>query len=350
MENEMMSQEIRYHKVSVILLNYNGEKLAPLWESLFNIDYDNYEIIFVDNGSIDGSLNHFRKLQAKYSHIDTKVVKIPKNVGYSKANNYGKQRATGKYIVLLSNDIEVTPDWMKNMIQAFEMHPKLAIAQSNLHYLYDRKMRDYQCNNIDVLGFCHVAPLEEEVEEVFYSEGAVMFIRRSVLNEVGGLFDKDNFMFEEDIDLCWRVRLRGYKVGVVKSSIAYHARGGTVPGVVMKTDPFYVHLTTRNKIATYFKNFGTKNLIKYLPLVISVAFAKGLWLIAKGKLDGGLATFRGVGAFLKRLRKNFSKRIFHQSLRKVPDSEALNMVFPIGYAILGGLQAMTKVRKEWVKK
>src|SRR3989442_12698256 len=95
-----------------------------------------------------------------------------------------------------------------------------------------------------------------------------MFIKREALMKAGGLFDPDYIMFDEDIDFCWRVRLMGYKICVVPTSKAYHARGGTVSGVLIKTQPFFIFTNTRNQLMTVYKNYETENLLKFLPLTL----------------------------------------------------------------------------------
>lgn len=333
--------------VSIVLLNYNGEKFKNIWRSIFNIDYPNYEIIFVDNGSKDKSFSSFLEISKNYS-LTIKSVSLKENIGYSKANNIGISYTNGEYVVLLSNDIEVERNWLANMIKVLNTDKQIAVAQSAMYSLYNKENRDYQCNYIDVLGFCHRPSLLKEVEEVFYSEGAVMFIRKKVIDEVGGLFDSDYFMFDEDIDFCWRVRLKGYKVCVVSSSKVYHARGGTVEGIIMKTNPFYVYLITRNKIATFFKNLDFNNLLKYMPLVLFFNFVKGIWLIHKNKREAGIACFKGITSFLFDLSKNIKKRKISQSLRSVSDDEIFKYVYPLNKSIKNLLESANKISNEWL--
>lgn len=337
----------KYPLVSIILLNYNGERFSKLWRSIFEINnYPNYEIIFIDNGSRDGSLELFVNLSKNYKRVKTKIIRLENNIGYSKANNLGVTHTRGKYVVLLSNDIEVDNDWLINMIKVFENDESIAVAQSAMYSLYDKNQRDYQCNHIDAFGFCHPPRLSNDVEEVFYSEGAVMFIRKSVIDKVGGLFDEDYFMFDEDIDFCWRVRLRGYKVCVVPSSKVYHARGGTVQGVFMKTDPFYVFLIARNKLATFFKNLELKNLIKYfLPLVMAASL-KGIWLIYKGRKNAGVGCFKGILAFLRELPRNYHKRKIVRAMSVVSDKEVLKYMYPLHLAIADVLRVLKKLSEE----
>ena len=331
--------------VSIVLLNYNGSRFANLWSSLFTLDYPSYEIIFVDNGSSDSSLSSFERLAKSYPNLATKTVRLEINVGYSKGNNIGLEHAFGEYVVLLSNDIAVSPDWLKNMIRYLDSAPKTAIAQSMMFSLSTRDQPDMMWNYINVLGFNHRFEPSGEVKEVFYSEGAVMFIRRSVLREVGELFDPDYFMLDEDIDLCWRVRLKGMNVVVVPDSIVYHERGGTVQGAITKLDPKYARTNARNRLATLFKNYEASNVIKYVPLTMGLELVKGMWLIKKGWKNSGIACFKGVWQFAIDIPALTRKRAFVQSLRTVPDRDITKLMPGPADAIRSLLFYSNKVRE-----
>jgi GT2 family glycosyltransferase len=319
--------------VSVILLNYNGAKFASLWESFFKLDYPCYEIIFIDNGSHDNSNKFFIQLCKKYPLIPVKLVTITKNVGYSKANNIGLRYANGKYVFLVSNDVEVDKNWIKSMITVFESDCTIGVAQSMMYSLIDKRKFDLMWNNLDVIGFNHLFVPSGGVDEVFYSEGAAMFIRIDAIKKAGGLFDEDYFMFFEDVDFCWRVRLNGYKVVVVPSSIAYHLRGGTVTGVVMKTDPFYMRRNTCNRLSTLFKNYNLFNVIKYLPLSVLFEILTGLWLLSKRRCRLGLACLQGILLFVLKIPNLIKKRVNVQRNRKISDESILQIMLPLSKAL-----------------
>ncbi|MEM3335894.1 MAG: glycosyltransferase family 2 protein [Candidatus Aenigmatarchaeota archaeon] len=319
--------------VSIILLNYNGSRFSSLWKSLFSIDYPNYEIIFVDNGSKDMSHKLFRNIACKHPNIKSKIIRLKENVGYSKANNIGVKKASGDYIVLLSNDIEVDKYWLKNAIEFLEKNEDVAVAQSLMFNINDRKKVDAMSNYIDRVGFNYSNSEDYKNRnkpfEVFYAEGAVMLIKKKILKEVGGLFDEEYFMLFEDVDFCWRVHLSGYKVFVIPSSRVYHVRGGTVSGTTIKLNPHYVLTNTRNRLTTLFKNYGAKNLIKYLPISLGLELLKGLWLIRIGKIKSGIAAFCGIFSFFLKIPRAYKKRRVAQSLRIVSDDEIIKEFIPI---------------------
>lgn len=335
-------------RVSVVLLNFNGKRWAELWRSVFEVDYGNFEVIFVDNGSSDDSIMEFARIAGAYPHVDIEIVELEENVGYSKGNDIGFERATGKYVVMLSNDIEVDRQWMRTMVDFLNDNPDVAIAQSRLYNLYQKDKLDFQCNLVDGFGFCHrIGDDGHTPVQVFYSEGAVMFTRKEVVEKAGGLFDPDYFMFDEDIDVCWRVQLLGYKVFVVPKSIVYHARGGTVEGVIMKTDPFYVALIVRNKLLTFYKNLESHNLVRFIPMVMAGTLAKSAFLAVKGKRDAAGACINGMTQFIDMVGKTRPKRKMIQQMRKVHDSTLLRNFYGTGQAMRDILISSSGLSKEW---
>ena len=318
--------------VSIILLNYNGIKYVDLWNSVLKQDYDNYEIIFVDNGSVDGSADVF-KARLRENDPPVEFLRLPKNVGYSKANDLGLELTKGKYVVLLSNDIEVQSTWLRNMVDHLESNPEIGVAQSMMFSIFNREVPDKMGNYIDVLGFNYPFVPTGEVKEVFYSEGAVMFIRRELIEKAGGLFDEDFFMFFEDVDFCWRIRLLGYNIVVVPSSIVYHVRGGTVPGVLVKNDRFYASKNCRNRLVTLFKNFDSPRMLIYVPISATMETILGIWLILMGKKGMGEATIEGVWQFLRSIPALSRKRRAIQRSRVVSDAMLMKNIVPMRGAI-----------------
>ena len=115
-------------KVSIIIINYNGkELLEKCLESLFKVDYDNFEIILVDNNSTDGTMEFVTK---NYPSII--IIKLDSNKGFAEPNNIGSKIAKGEYLLFLNNDTVVTPDFISKMIKVVENDKKIGICQSLL--------------------------------------------------------------------------------------------------------------------------------------------------------------------------------------------------------------------------
>src|SRR5260370_10043131 len=188
---------------SIVLLNFNGRRFVKdCMSSVFELDYPSYEVILVDNGSSDGSVELLKEQAKDCSKVPLRIIRNQTNLGYSIANNQGVEASTGDYVILLSNDIRVDRDWLSSMIRVMEDRKDIGVAQSQMFSLYSPDIPDPQGNCLDVLGLSHRFVPSPVIKEVFYSEGACMFIKRNVLREAGGLFDKDYTMFGEDIDFC----------------------------------------------------------------------------------------------------------------------------------------------------
>ncbi len=322
-------------KVSVVLLNYNGLRhLEQCMLSVLRTDYPNWELVFVDNGSSDGSDAAFLSEARRVLAERLVFVKIEENIGYSRANNAGLERCSGGIVVLLSNDIEVSTDWLARGVEFFAdpRNHDVMVAEAWLRSLSDHQTQDPMGNFVDAIGFCHPFVGDLAATEVFYSEGAVMFIRREVLDSTRGLFDGDYFMFYEDIDFCWRARLAGYRCAVIPSARAFHMRGGTVRGVIMKTDPRYVYFNTRNRLATLYKNYGLASMVVYLPLSIAAELVVAFVLYGR-QPETARAKLSGIAQFVRELPQWTRKRRAVQQNRRVGDLAILRAMTPLSEGV-----------------
>jgi GT2 family glycosyltransferase len=344
--------DLDYPSVSIVLLNYNGLRFVEYWRTLFSLDYpkSKYEIVFVDNGSTDGSDSCFSEMATQSPEVNISVVKLKKNCGYSKANNIGASKAKSNYIVLLSNDIRVSRDWLRKAINILELDKQIGVAQSMMYMLEDQSKPDKMGNYIDVFGLNYPFSFINETKEVFYSEGAVMFIRRNVLILTDGLFDETYFMFYEDVDFCWRARLMGFKVVVLRDSIVYHKRGGTVSGTLMKLDPLYVFTNTRNRLKTLLKNYSTKNAAMFIPGAMAIEVGKASFLVANGKVQAGLSCFSGILSFFFGLLDTMKRRAIVQSRRSVSDEEIMKLMIPAEEVLGHVFKNVRKLQNEWKEK
>jgi len=318
-------------KVTLIVLNHNslnkfGEEAYKYLESIVNTEYDNLEIVIVDNGSTDGSIDEIEKRFENLNNV--KIVRSRANLGYAGGNNLGfKLYGRGsKYVAFINNDVEVESDWLKKIIEVMENDPKIAAAQPKILQLKRRELIDSLGGLIDRLGraydlFHNLGDKKNITKpfEVFYARGAAIIIRSEVFDKLGG-FDPDYFIYYEETDLCWRMRLLGYRVITVPTSKIYHLGGGTTGGPTLKT----IYLRRRNQLTTLLKNYSLKNILKYVPIlsILYVGYALKRLMIRKD-----IAMFRVyVLAILwnfKNLKKVIIKRKVVQSSRRVSDDEMM---------------------------
>tara|TARA_Y100000758_G_scaffold166518_1_gene118170 strand:+ start:94 stop:1092 length:999 start_codon:yes stop_codon:yes gene_type:complete len=209
-------------KVSVIIVNYNGKKfLEKCLESLCKVNYENFEIIVVDNNSTDGSIELVTK---NYTSII--LLKLNSNKGFAEPNNIGAKIANGKYLLFLNNDTIVTPNFISEMVQVIENDKKIAICQSLL--LKPDESVDSSGDFIDHLGVVYNSTKKtDEIREISSARGASMLIRKDVFDILEG-FDEKFYVSFEDVDLGWRTWMIGYKVILTPKSIVYHVGGQTI--------------------------------------------------------------------------------------------------------------------------
>ena len=209
-------------KVSVIIVNYNGKKfLEKCLESLCKVNYENFEIIVVDNNSTDGSIELVTK---NYPSII--LLKLNSNKGFAEPNNIGAKIANGKYLLFLNNDTIVTPSFISEMVQVIENDKKIAICQSLL--LKPDESVDSSGDFIDHLGVVYNSTKKtDEIREISSARGASMLIRKDVFDILEG-FDEKFYVSFEDVDLGWRTWMIGYKVILTPKSIVYHVGGQTI--------------------------------------------------------------------------------------------------------------------------
>lgn len=238
--------------VSVVILNYNGleylgEVLKKCLDSVINSNYPNLEIIFVDNGSTDGSVNFVVK-----NYPGIRIIKNKCNLGFSEGFNTGIRASKGKYIALLSNDMTVDPNWLNPIVTIMEKDKKIGLAGFKRLVLGNKNIIDgiggnlYLCGRIKHIGReIDRGQYDSPREDLDYIGGA-MVLRKEVLKKTG-LFDPNFFIFSEDIDLCYRIRKKGYKVVYIPDSIIYHKGQGTLKQL-KGGNPYLIYMSERSRI------------------------------------------------------------------------------------------------------
>ena len=239
-------------KVSVIIVNYNGKKfLEKCLESLCKVNYENFEIIVVDNNSTDGSVELVTK---NYPSII--LLKLNSNKGFAEPNNIGAKIANGKYLLFLNNDTIVTPNFISEMVQVIENDKKIAICQSLL--LKPDESVDSSGDFIDPLGVVYNSTKKtDEIREISSARGASMLIRKNIFDILEG-FDEKFYVSFEDVDLGWRTWMIGYKVILTPKSVVYHVGGQTIKS----KKPEIAFHGFKNQLAMKITNFEPSTAIR----------------------------------------------------------------------------------------
>ncbi|MCU0666554.1 MAG: glycosyltransferase family 2 protein, partial [Candidatus Omnitrophica bacterium] len=238
--------------VSIIIVNLNGEKyLKDCLGSLLNMKYpsDKFEIILVDNGSTDDSLEYTRK--------EFSVVKIIKNNenNYAKANNLGIKQSKGEYVALLNNDTKVEENWLIELLKVIESDNKIGAVGTKL-LLPDGKIQN--AGHIALpnfywgeRGFGEENLKYNEIEEMDSLCGAAVLYRKKLFREIGH-FDENFVIYMEDVDMAFRLRKNGWKVVFVPTSIVYHFFHGSGNNDLSR---FYIE---RNRLLFIAKHYPDK--------------------------------------------------------------------------------------------
>ena len=276
--------------VSIIIPHWNGlDVITDCLESLRSTSYKKIEIIVVDNNSSDDSVNQIRK---KFPKV--KLFENTKNEGYAGGCNRGSGIAKGEYLLFLNNDTIQNKDWIDNLVTKIESDPLIAAVQPKILNYYQKDKFDYAGGaggEMDFLGFPFARGRifnEQEVDKdqynnsdnIFWSSGTAFIIRKTAFEEVGK-FDEIFFAHMEEIDLCWRLHLAGYKVVSEPKSVIHHKNALTLP---MYSEKKY-YLNHRNSLLMLITNYKLPLSIYVLPIRWALDIVAILYAIPIGRLE-----------------------------------------------------------------
>jgi GT2 family glycosyltransferase len=246
-------------KIAIVILNWNGQQfLEQFLPSIFLTTYSNYELVVADNGSTDPSIDFLEK---QYPAV--RIIRLDKNYGFAGGYNRALRQIVADYYVLLNSDVEVHPGWLEPMLALLENDKTIAACQPKILSYHQKNLFEYAGAAggwIDKYGYpfakgrifdeCEEDKGQyDQAEPVFWASGASLFIRSKVFHEVKG-FDEYFFAHQEEIDLCWRIQLAGYKIYSCPASVVYHVGGGTLK----QGKPQKTYLNFRNNKIMLSKN------------------------------------------------------------------------------------------------
>jgi GT2 family glycosyltransferase len=323
--------------VSVIVLNYNGLVFVEhCVRSVLESDYPGFEVVVVDNGSTDGS---YEALCQSFSQAaKVRIVRNDRNLGFALGNNVGYRSSRGDIVAFLNMDTVVERTWLRELVDALISNNKVGAAHSRQMSLKNKARLESLGAYMDPLGFVYPrawwareqSPLGRvEEDEPFYPDGGSMALRRSAIEKVaidGQPFDGDYFLYFEDNDLGWRLRLGGYRIVCVPASVIYHYRGASASATALYSRTFSF---AKNRLITLIKNYDTRNLIRFLPPAVFLEIARVVLLLPK-QSSRARAKLGALFWCLMNLKQIWKKRLYVQSfVRAVPDSEVMKyMVRP----------------------
>ncbi len=308
---------IECHKdTAVVILSYNGTK----WHELFlpkivEEAHTGYEVILADNASTDNTLQY---VQENFPSI--KTLQIAVNHGFANGYYEALKQIKAKYYVLLSADFEVTKDWFPPLHAAMERDEMLAACQPKIRYWREKEKFEYAGAGggfIDSFGylFCRgriFFDLEndngqyDDNIEVFWASGGCFMVRADLYHKVGGL-DNEFYAHMEEVDLCWRLKNAGYKIGYVSKSLVYHVGGSVIS--YGSTQKLYYNF--RNNMILLLKNEKGSKLLWLFPLRLVLDGMAGMRLLVTGNFKQTFTIVKAhfhfygsIGKWMKRRREN----------------------------------------------
>ncbi|MBO5084715.1 MAG: glycosyltransferase family 2 protein [Bacteroidaceae bacterium] len=311
-------------KVAVVILNWNGEQMlrdflpSVVAHSVLPESLGEAVVYVADNGSTDHSL---RLLADSFSSVRT--IAFSQNYGFADGYNKAFEPIDAEYAILLNSDVEVTPGWLHPLVQYMDAHPQVAACQPKLMAYHQKDAFEYagaMGGFIDCYGYPYCrGRIFDTVEKdhgqydadvpLLWATGACLMVRLAVYKEVGGL-DGRFFAHMEEIDLCWRLRCRGYEVRSVASSVVYHVGGATLNA----GHPRKTFLNFRNNLLMLYKNLPAGKLRSVLFVRALLDYVAAAMFMLKGEWGSAKAVFRARREYRKLKREFRASR--EENLRK----------------------------------
>lgn len=321
-------------RVAVVILNWNGEKM--LREFLPDVvrHSTGAEIVVADNASTDGSL---QMLEREFPTV--RRIVLDRNHGFAQGYHLALEQVDAEFYLLLNNDVQVDADWLSPLLEYMDKNPHVAACQPKLLCHWDRTRFEYAGASggyIDAWGYPYcrgrvMGTVEEdrgqydEPASLLWATGAALMIRREAYWQVGGL-DGRFFAHQEEIDLCWRLRSRGYGIACVPQSKVWHVGGGTLP----KDSPHKTYLNFRNNLLLLYKNLPSERLGTVMRVRFWLDALASVQFLLTGKWGSFLAVWRGRRDFFC-MRPQFvadrERNLKAAVLSPVPEQTAVSILW-----------------------
>ena len=311
-------------KLAIVILNWNGKQMLQTYlPKVLACSRDEAVVYVADNASTDESL---AMLNEKFPEV--RQIVLDKNWGFADGYNKALARVDAEYYVLLNSDVEVTPGWLKPLVSFMDAHPEVGACQPKLLSVADKSKFEYAgaCGGfLDRYGYpyCRGRVFDtveqdngqyDDIHEVLWTTGACMMVRSKDYWAVNGL-DGRFFAHNEEIDMCWRMRMMGLQLFCIPQSKVYHVGGGTLP----KGNPMKTYLNFRNNLTMLYKNLPEKEL-RYVMRVRWFLDYVAAWqtLILNRNVGDFKAIYRARHDFMKWRTEFRPERKEHQIDRVEP--------------------------------
>lgn len=293
---------------AIVLLNYNGEAVLPTFLPSV-VKHSSHDLWMIDNASTDKSLEYVRR---EFSQVN--LIPLESNHGFTGGYNFGLEQLRGQYdyFILINTDLEVTPGWDQVLLNFLQDREGYAAVQPKILSWKEKSYFDYAGAGggfLDALGYPYCrgriwSHLEEDIGQyddtvdVDWASGACMAIRAEDFFAQQG-FDLDFFAHMEEIDLCWRLRQSGRKIGYLGSVTVYHLGGATLD----RGSSRKLYLNIRNSLSMIYKNVRTLRFIGTFLLKAGLEGMAALQYLLKGQAGFAKAILKGYLDFFTSPKK-----------------------------------------------
>jgi len=271
----------RRRHVVVLLLNWNNSRdTNECLESLRGVEYDDWNVIVLDNASTDGSVERIR---GRFPEVE--IMKLGENLGFAGGNNAGIRAALergAEYVWLLNNDTTVAPETLRAMVEKAEADPKVGAVGSAIYSAAEpERLQAWGGGYVNFLlgrSRHYLRPVPDE--RIGFLTAASLLLRRSALESLG-LHDDRFFMYWEDADYCFRLRSAGWRLAVAGNSKVWHKEQGSVGKQSALLDTYF------NRSAARF--FEKNSRVPFIPTWVGVTLR-----VAKRAIRGDFKKVRAV--------------------------------------------------------
>lgn len=312
-------------RIAIVILNWNGVSMMRKYLPTVISRSSEATVYIADNASTDESIDF-----VKSEYPMCPLIELDKNWGFADGYNKALSQVDAEYYLLLNSDIEVAEGWLRPLIDFLDNNPDVAACQPKLLSIFKRNCFEYAgaCGGyLDRFGypFCRgrvFDTVEEDrgqydnVSDLLWATGAALMVRSSDYWAAGGL-DGRFFAHNEEIDLCWRLRIMGRRICCVPNSVVYHVGGGTLP----KSNPMKTYLNFRNNLTMLYKCLPESELRFVMRVRFVLDYVAAIQMLI---LKRNIGDFKAV----LRARKDFNiwKNDFADERRRIQSMRVIDNI------------------------
>lgn len=270
-------------RIAVVVVNWNGlGHLQVCVPAVLAQDYPDFELIVVDNGSDDGSVEWLRS-----AHPQVRLIGNDTNRGFAEATNQGIRATGGAFVAALNNDARPEADWLSAAARAMGSDERVGMVASQVRLMQQPDRLDSAGIEVDTLGIAWNRRFGQPVDgepveplEVFGPSGAAALYRRAMLDQVG-LFDERYFAYYEDVELAWRARRMGWRCLYAPGARVLHHRSP----LGQQRSALKAYLLNRNRVWTLIRHYPPGRFLLWGPLILLFDTGSWLWPLLRGRVE-----------------------------------------------------------------